>query len=133
MSQYDVFISHSSADKAWTRRFADSLKHRGLRVWLDEEHMSTGQNWQQQVEKGLRGSELVLAVVNPKNLRDPNAFFELGAAVGMGKRVAMIVPEQMQTETELPISERYVVTKSTPAKTADRIQETLEHSGSEPL
>ena len=125
MSQFDVFISHSSADKAWTRRFAESLKHRGLRVWLDEEQLSGGRSWQRQLEKGLRSSELVLAVVNPKNLRDPNAFFELGAAVGMGKRVALIVPEQLQSDADLPISQRYVVTKSTPAKTADRIRDEL--------
>ncbi len=34
--QYDVFLSHSSKDKAVVRAVAERLRADGLRVWFDE-------------------------------------------------------------------------------------------------
>jgi len=34
--EYDVFLSHASADKAAVRELAERLKADGLKVWLDE-------------------------------------------------------------------------------------------------
>jgi len=34
--EYDVFLSHASADKAAVRELAERLNGDGLRVWLDE-------------------------------------------------------------------------------------------------
>ena len=34
--QYDVFLSHNSADKPRVRRLAERLRAAGLRVWFDE-------------------------------------------------------------------------------------------------
>ncbi len=36
MTYYDVFLSHSSKDKALARSLAERLRQDGLRVWLDE-------------------------------------------------------------------------------------------------
>jgi hypothetical protein len=34
--QYDVFLSHSSKDKAIVRPLAERLRKDGLKVWFDE-------------------------------------------------------------------------------------------------
>ncbi|WP_157098462.1 toll/interleukin-1 receptor domain-containing protein [Chlorobaculum limnaeum] len=34
--QYDVFLSHNSADKSRVRALAERLRSAGLRVWFDE-------------------------------------------------------------------------------------------------
>ena len=34
--QYDVFLSHSSKDKAVVRPLAERLRQDGLKVWFDE-------------------------------------------------------------------------------------------------
>jgi nucleotide-binding universal stress UspA family protein len=39
---YDVFLSHSSKDKAVVRELAARLKKDGIRVWLDEEQIKAG-------------------------------------------------------------------------------------------
>jgi hypothetical protein len=44
------------------------------------------------IEEGLRSSDMIVAIVSPKSIDRPNLFFELGAAVGMGKRIVAIVP-----------------------------------------
>ncbi|HSS48239.1 MAG TPA: toll/interleukin-1 receptor domain-containing protein [Thermoanaerobaculia bacterium] len=33
---FDVFLSHSSKDKPAVRKLAETLRARGLKVWLDE-------------------------------------------------------------------------------------------------
>ena len=39
---YDVFLSHSSKDKAGVRPVAERLRGDGLRVWLDEWEIKAG-------------------------------------------------------------------------------------------
>lgn len=41
---YDVFLSHSSKDKAIVRDIAERLRDDGLRVWLDEWVLKPGDN-----------------------------------------------------------------------------------------
>ena len=40
--QYDVFLSHSTTDKAVVRVVAERLRGDGLRVWLDERERRKG-------------------------------------------------------------------------------------------
>jgi len=40
--EYDVFLSHSSRDKAVVRPVAERLRADGLRVWLDDWEIHPG-------------------------------------------------------------------------------------------
>src|ERR687893_806114 len=53
--RYDVFISHSSKDKAIVRPLAD-----GLRVWLDDWELKPGDNIPHKIEEGLEYSRVLL-------------------------------------------------------------------------
>lgn len=48
---FDVFLSHNSKDKITVRKLAQALEERGLRVWLDEEELTPGRPWQEELEK----------------------------------------------------------------------------------
>jgi AAA-like domain/TIR domain len=50
---WDVFLSHSSRDKALVRRLAESLRDAGLRVWLDEWVIQPGDDIYAAIENGL--------------------------------------------------------------------------------
>ena len=41
--EFDVFLSHNSADKPDVLRLAQELKRRGLHPWLDEWHLVVGE------------------------------------------------------------------------------------------
>jgi len=43
MSNPQVFISYTKADADWARSFAEALKQRGVRVWLDRFQISAGE------------------------------------------------------------------------------------------
>ena len=51
MSKFDVFLAHSSKDKAQVRAINKKLKQRGLKPWLDEEQIPPGRSFQDEIQK----------------------------------------------------------------------------------
>src|SRR5207244_3561474 len=93
MDKRRVFISHSAGDADWARSFAQALKERGVTVWFDEFDLRPGESVRDALEAGLRSSDVLVALLDADSPSRPNLFFELGAAIGMGKRVVAIVPK----------------------------------------
>ena len=58
--KYDVFLSHSSKDKAVVRAIAERLRADKLRVWLDEWELKPGDNIPAKVEEGLEHSRVLV-------------------------------------------------------------------------
>jgi hypothetical protein len=78
------------------------------------------------MEAGLRGSDVVVSLVDAGVPVNPNVFFELGAAIGMGKRFVPIVPRGIDPSA-LPLDlrlRRYLV-RDTPEQTAEELSTTL--------
>jgi hypothetical protein len=120
-----IFISYSHADSQWAKEFALSLRQRGVDVWLDQLEIKPGEPLSEAIERGLRGSDLVVTLINAENLSKPYLFFELGAALSMGKRIVGIVPEGFDT-VKLPQSlraRRYLIKSSPDATAAELIAE----------
>ncbi len=59
-----VFLCHSSADKHLVRDLHDRLKARGLRPWFDEVDLRPGQDWQLEITKAVRSSDVVLVCLS---------------------------------------------------------------------
>src|SRR6185436_6566575 len=57
---YDVFLSHSSQDKATVRDVAERLRKDGLRVWLDEWVIKPGDSIPSKIEEGLEDSRVLV-------------------------------------------------------------------------
>ena len=57
---YDVFLSHSSKDKAVVRAVAERLRADGLRVWLDEWEIRPGDSIPAKIEEGLEHSRVLV-------------------------------------------------------------------------
>src|ERR1039457_333482 len=58
--QFDVFLSHSAKDKAVVRDVAARLKQDGVRVWLDEEQIKSGDSIPAKIEAGLEHSRVLV-------------------------------------------------------------------------
>ena len=126
MDSPQLFISHSTGDTEWAKAFANALKERGLRVWLDEFEMEPGDSFREALEAALRDSDVLVTLIEQDTLNTPNLFFELGAAIGMGKRVVAIVPKDLDP-TQLPIElrrRRYLL-RDTPQETAEELSHAL--------
>jgi hypothetical protein len=127
MEKRTVFISHSAKDVDWARSFAQALKERGVTVWFDEFDVRPGESLRDAVEAGLRSSEVLVALLDADSSSKPNLFFELGAALGMGKRLVAIVPKDLDPNV-LPLDvrlRRYLI-RDTPELTAQELSNTLQ-------
>src|SRR5271166_6487086 len=57
---FDVFLSHSSKDKAVVRAVAERLRADGLRVWLDDWEIRPGDSIPAKIEEGLEHSRVLV-------------------------------------------------------------------------
>jgi deoxyribodipyrimidine photolyase-like uncharacterized protein len=127
MEQRRVFISHSAGDTDWARSFAQALKDRGVTVWFDEFDVQPGDSVRDAIEAGLRSSDVLVALLDAKSKSRPNLLFELGASIGMVKRVVAIVPKNLDPNN-LPLDvrlRRYLI-RETPEQTAEQLSNTLQ-------
>jgi hypothetical protein len=127
MGKRTVFVSHSAKDSAWARSFAQALKQRGIQVWFDEFDVQPSELWRDAIEAGLRNSDVLVALVDGDSSSKPNLFFELGAAIGMGKRIVPILPKDLDPNV-LPLDvrlRRYLI-RDTPEQTAEELSNSLQ-------
>jgi hypothetical protein len=81
-----VFLSHSSQDKAFTRRLSDDLKRNGAKVWLDEAALEPGSRWKQQLDRAIVDNDFVIAVLTPVSIESTWVRYEIHRALAHGER-----------------------------------------------
>lgn len=114
-------------DAEWARSFAQALKQRGVPVWFDEFDVKPGESMRDGLESGLRNSDILVALLDAESPSNPNLYFELGAAIGMGKKLVPIVPKGVDPSA-LPLDvrlRRYLI-RETPEETAEELSNTLQ-------
>jgi hypothetical protein len=66
---YSCFVSHSSADKEFARRLFGRMRDKGLRVWLDDEHMKGGRELHLQIDEAIRLHDKLLLVLSDASMK----------------------------------------------------------------
>ncbi len=120
---YDIFISHSRADASWSKKLAQALSKKGMRVFHDQTSTKKGEPFQKQMEQALRQSKVIVPVISSKEM-NPNQAFELGAALGSKRTLIPVVDDSVPSESiPGPIRRRNYLHKGNPDQTAARIIE----------
>ncbi|MFY9819776.1 MAG: toll/interleukin-1 receptor domain-containing protein [Thermoanaerobaculia bacterium] len=65
---YDVFLSHSTADKSVVETLAQKLLKEGINPFLDKWHLVPGDPWQEGIEEALDRSRTCALFVGPSSL-----------------------------------------------------------------
>ena len=131
MAKPKVFVSYSHKEADWAKEFAHALSKRGLQVWIDQLAVKAGESIREAIEKGLREGDVFVTLIDPSTLSSPSLFFELGAAIGMGKRVVAIVPEDFDpSQLPLPLRARRFLIKRAPEATAGELLGTEQETSS---
>ncbi|MEW6218829.1 MAG: toll/interleukin-1 receptor domain-containing protein [Thermodesulfobacteriota bacterium] len=126
MSGPKVFISYSHDDTEWVRKFAEALRDQSVEVWLDTWQVHPGDSISEAVEAGLRGSDAIVAIVSAANARRPDLLFELGVALGTGKRLIPIVEADLDASiVPFELRSRRYLTKGAPGDAAREVAEAL--------
>ena len=64
LSSLTIFLCHATEDKNEVRQLYHKLRKKGVRVWLDEEDLLPGQNWQMEIHKAIQSSHVVVACLS---------------------------------------------------------------------
>jgi TIR domain len=102
----EVFLSHNSQDKPAVRALAAALRERGLIVWLDEEELRPGLNWQDLLEGGIRHSASIAVLVGADGLgpwENEEMQAALRLAVEDGRPVIPVLLPDAPKRPELPL------------------------------
>lgn len=91
MARFDVFISHSAADKDFVRRLRTDLEVYGWRIWLDETYLTIGDRLSPMLERAIRDSRFVVAVRSRNSTTSPWVEQECRFAASVGVPVIPVV------------------------------------------
>lgn len=64
-----IFVAHASEDKGLVRDLYSKLVNRGFKPWLDEIDLLPGQNWQIEIPKAIRESDIFIACLSRLSVR----------------------------------------------------------------
>jgi hypothetical protein len=63
-----VFLCHSSGDKPAVRDLYRRLENVGIKSWLDEEDLLPGQDWQREIPRAVRNSDVVIVCLSRSSI-----------------------------------------------------------------
>ena len=63
-NDFRVFLCHANDDKPVVRHLYDKLTKGYIDAWLDEEKLLPGQDWQLEIPKAIRQSDVVLILLS---------------------------------------------------------------------
>jgi hypothetical protein len=102
-----VFISHAGTDTWVARQTAASIEAQGAKTFLDEAHVSVGEDFEERIRRALDQADELLVVLTPWSLKRPYVWAEIGAA--WGKRTPIVgvlyglTPEELYAQSGVPI------------------------------
>jgi len=93
-----AFICHSSVDKANARRIAIELATRGVRPWIDEAEIRTGDSLIGKIESGIQSSTCLLPILTSSSVKSQWCKEELRMAMAMQikSKVKHVMPVLME-------------------------------------
>ena len=101
-----VFLCYASADKPAVRSLYKRLVADGVDVWLDAESLVAGQNWQVEIPKSIRESDVVIVCLSEKSINKEGYVqreikFALDVADEKPEGTIFIVPAKLE-ECKVP-------------------------------
>ncbi len=94
MTKSNVFISYSRSDpevSQQVRALKVVLQARGIATWDITSEATLGQDLPEMLEAAMRSSDAVVALVSATDVDRPWLYWELGASVGLGKKLLIVV------------------------------------------
>lgn len=96
-----VFLCHTSADKPAVRELYQRLRADGIDAWLDEENLLPGQDWQREVPRAVRQSDVVIVclsrgAINKKGYVQKEIKIALDVVDEQPEETLMLIPLKLE-------------------------------------
>lgn len=87
-----VFLSYSHRDKPLAMRVADALGSAGADVWAADHHIFPGDNWAEEIGRGLEACDAMVVLVTPDSMESPWVRHDIQFALGQTQYQDRLVP-----------------------------------------
>ncbi|NET36142.1 MAG: TIR domain-containing protein, partial [Cyanothece sp. SIO1E1] len=101
-SSLDVFVSYSRTDSDFARRLNQALQIQGKTTWFDQESITPGTDFQQEIYRGIESSDNFLFILSPSSVNSPYCADEVEYAVKSSRRIVTVLHRPMETATLPP-------------------------------
>ncbi|MDE0679213.1 MAG: toll/interleukin-1 receptor domain-containing protein [Gammaproteobacteria bacterium] len=88
----EVFLSHSSVDRAFVIKLADALRIHGIPVWYSETDIRGAQQWHDEIGAALRRCDWLVLVLSPDAVASKWVKRELLFSLGQDRFNERIAP-----------------------------------------
>ena len=108
LSGLRVFLCHSSADKVAVRSLYLRLRLEGAVPWFDEENLIAGQDWEKEITKAIRATDVVLVCLSKHSVTAVGYLkreigYALDAAEQRAEDTIFLIPVRLE---DCPVPER---------------------------
>jgi len=104
-----VFLCHAHADSASVRALYNYLLRNGVEAWLDNEELEAGQDWEYEIRKAIRNSDVVVICLSQqfsqRGYRQKELRIALDEAMRIPEGQIFIIPVRLD-ECDVPVSLR---------------------------
>ena len=90
-SSLEVFICYSRADSDFARKLNEALQLQGKTTWFDQESISSGTDFQQEIYRGIESSDNFLFIISPRAVNSPYCADEVEYAQKLNKRFVTVL------------------------------------------
>jgi hypothetical protein len=92
-----IFFSYSRIDADFALKLALDLKKEGFDVWIDQEDIRAGSEWDLEIEKALETCDYLLFIQSERSVTSANVLNEVYYALEENKRVIPIIINESKT------------------------------------
>lgn len=96
-----VFISYSRYDAVFVDKLSGDLRLQGVQVWIDREQIMPGQQWQREIESGLKKANILIFVISKHSLRSQWVLTERDVYAANNRKIIPILIDDIDV-SELP-------------------------------
>jgi hypothetical protein len=97
----EVFISYSRTDSDFTRFLNNELQMYGKTTWFDQENISSGADFQQEIYNGIAASDNFVFIISPDSVNSSYCVEEVEYARKLNKRFITVLYRQTELH-EIP-------------------------------
>ena len=121
-----VFISHTNDSRDYARNLEVALKRFPDFAFVDQSDIGADESNSVSIRTRLQASDTIVVLLTQPAAESPGVLFEIGAAVGLGKRVLPVLMDELDTDKidYLIRDQQYLdARRLTPTETAQRIRD----------
>src|SRR5208283_1554034 len=96
ITMHDVFISHSSKDKACAEALCAKLESEGIQCWIAPRNITPGMEWGAAIIDAIESSRLMVLLLTTSADSSPQIVREVERAVSKGLRIVPLRVEDIQ-------------------------------------